>query len=109
MVEWQLEGCCGTEEITFLCFYAGYVVAFFLLYSSFILKPMRLLAVFVHEWGHASACWITGGEVRSLADGFVCDGDFLAADRADAKFAYIRGWRGLQTFLQSICISCVHR
>lgn len=27
-------------------------------------QPMRLLAVFVHEFGHASACWMTGGKVK---------------------------------------------
>ena len=61
--EWQLDGCCGSEEITFLCFYFGYVVAFFLLQSTVVLKPMRLLAVFIHEFGHAVrwveavSCW----------------------------------------------------
>ncbi|KAJ8607800.1 hypothetical protein CTAYLR_009886 [Chrysophaeum taylorii] len=29
-------------------------------------KPMKLLAVFVHEASHASACILTGGTVRSL-------------------------------------------
>jgi len=111
IAEWKLEGCCGTEEITFLCFYAGYVVAFFLFQSTVVLKPMRLLAVFIHEvragsekrpfglrhfcfscfaessnlrctnsppqllfqclsrivqFGHASACWLTGGSVKGI-------------------------------------------
>lgn len=62
----QLQGCCGTQETIFLSFYGGYIVAFFLLYSTVILKPMRLLAVFVHEFGHASACWMTGGKVSGI-------------------------------------------
>jgi hypothetical protein len=66
VVQWQLKQCCNTEEIVFLCFYAGYVVAFFLLYSTVILKPIRLLAVFVHEFSHASACWLTGGKVKGI-------------------------------------------
>ena len=64
--QWDLNGCCGTEEIIFLCFYGGYAAAFFLLYSTTLLKPMRLLAVFVHEFGHASACFLTGGSVKKI-------------------------------------------
>lgn len=66
VAQWQLEGCCDTEEIIFLCFYAGYVIAFFLFQSTVVLKPMRLLAVFIHEFGHASACWLTGGTVKGI-------------------------------------------
>jgi hypothetical protein len=65
-IEWGLEGCCESEESLFLGFYGGYVVLFFLLYSSILLKPMRLLSVFVHEFGHASACWMTGGKVHTI-------------------------------------------
>jgi len=64
--DWQLKGCCDTEEIIFLCFYGGYVIAFFLLYQTALFKPVRLLAVFVHEFGHASACWMTGGSVKNI-------------------------------------------
>ena len=64
--EWELKGCCGTKETVFLCFYAGYVVAFVLLHKTAILKPMRLLAVFLHEWGHMSATWITCGKVKAV-------------------------------------------
>ena len=64
--EWQLSSCCDQREITFLCFYFAYVVAFFLLFNTFIFKPMRLLSVFVHEFGHASACWCTGGKVSGI-------------------------------------------
>lgn len=46
-VAWDLNGCCGTEEIIFLAFYGAYAVAFFFLYDATILKPMRLLAVYV--------------------------------------------------------------
>jgi|UPI000581A310 hypothetical protein len=63
---WDLGGCCEIEEIIFICFYAAYVVAFFVLYHTTILKPMRLLSVFVHEFGHASACFMTGGSVKKI-------------------------------------------
>lgn len=65
-IAWDLQGCCNTEESIFLGFYGGYIIAFFLLYSTTLLKPMRLLAVFVHEFGHASICWLTGGTVKKI-------------------------------------------
>ena len=52
--EWGLEGCCGVEENLFLTFYVVYAVVFFLLHQCYFLKPMRLLTVFLHEFGHAS-------------------------------------------------------
>ena len=27
---------------------------------------MRLLTTFAHEFGHATACWLTGGSVKKL-------------------------------------------
>jgi hypothetical protein len=66
VAEWQLNGCCGTEEIVFLCFYAGYVVAFAVLFKTALMKPVRLLAVFLHEFSHAFLCWITGGKVEAI-------------------------------------------
>lgn len=65
-IAWDLDGCCEIEETVFLAFYGGYIVVFFLLYSTVLLKPMRLLAVFVHEFGHASICWLTGGSVKKI-------------------------------------------
>ena len=64
--QWQLNGCCGNEETVFLCFYAGYVVLFGLIYKTTLMKPMRLLAVFLHEFSHAFLCWITGGKVEAI-------------------------------------------
>lgn len=65
-VSWTLEHCCDTLEILFLCVYAGMLVMNFILWDTVILKPMKLIAVFVHEMGHAIACWMTGGEVRGI-------------------------------------------
>lgn len=53
-------------EIVFLCCAAGYLVANFFLWNTFICKPMKLLAVFVHEMSHATACWMTGGSVKGI-------------------------------------------
>ena len=52
--DWGLEGCCGVEENLFLSFYVIYAVVFFLLQRWTLLKPVRLLTVFLHEFGHAS-------------------------------------------------------
>ena len=30
------------------------------------MKPMKLLCVFVHEMGHASATWLTCGKVKNI-------------------------------------------
>ena len=30
------------------------------------MKPMKLIAVFIHEMGHATACWWTGGKVDKI-------------------------------------------
>jgi hypothetical protein len=63
---WNLDGCCNTEESIFLGLYAGYFVIVILLWRTILLKPMKLLSVFVHEMGHASACMITGGSVKKI-------------------------------------------
>jgi len=44
----------------------GYLLANFFLWNSLLLKPMKLIAVFVHETSHAAACWITGGKVNAI-------------------------------------------
>lgn len=51
---WGLEECCGVEESLFLTFYVVYAAVFFILNRWTIFKPMRLLTVFLHEFGHAT-------------------------------------------------------
>ena len=53
-LDWGLDGCCGVEENLFLTFYVVYAAAFFLIQRWSLLKPVRLLTVFLHEFGHAS-------------------------------------------------------
>jgi Peptidase M50B-like len=65
-INWSLSSCCDTAAVVFICFYAGYALVTLLLGKVGILKPMRLLGVFVHEFGHASSCWITGGSVKKI-------------------------------------------
>ncbi|KAL7552206.1 hypothetical protein ACHAWF_016273 [Thalassiosira exigua] len=64
--DWTLSTCCGVAEVVFLCLMAGYLVAIFLLWNTIIMKPMKLVAVFVHEMGHATACWMTCGKVKGI-------------------------------------------
>jgi len=66
MPTWNLSTCCETQETVFLCFYGGYAVFTLLFEKTFILKPMRLLGTFIHEMGHATACWMTGGSVKKI-------------------------------------------
>ena len=52
--------------LAFLGLYVVYLAAAFVLHESIIVKPMRLLATFVHEMSHAMATWCTGGEVSAI-------------------------------------------
>lgn len=61
---WSLNCCCGHEEIIFISLFFGYLLANFFLWNSLLLKPMKLIAIFVHEVHHAMACWITGGKIQ---------------------------------------------
>ena len=45
---WKLDGCCGRFETIFLSCFAAYLVVIKLLWNTFIMKPMKLVAVFVH-------------------------------------------------------------
>jgi len=38
----------------------------FALWKTPLMKPMKLISVFVHEMGHATACWMTGGTVKAI-------------------------------------------
>lgn len=34
--------------------------------NTAVVKPMKLIAIFMHEMGHASAAWLTGGKVDKI-------------------------------------------
>jgi len=65
-INWDLSGCCNGETIVFLCCYAGYSLFTMFFMNSAIVKPMKLIAIFMHEMGHASAAWLTGGKVDKI-------------------------------------------
>ena len=46
--DWDLSTCCGKYETIFLCLVPAYLVLIFVLWRTSLLKPMKLIAVFVH-------------------------------------------------------------
>jgi hypothetical protein len=51
-INWMLENCCGQkEEIVFLVCYAFYTVLTFTFMEYSVMKPMKLIAIFIHEFG----------------------------------------------------------
>ena len=64
--DWKLDGCCNNEQITFCCLFAVFIVVNYFLWNTFVLKPIKLLAVFIHEMSHAIACWMTCGTVKGI-------------------------------------------
>ena len=71
--DWQLKTCCGTYEIVFLCLMAGYLVIIYFTWNTMLMKPMKLLAVFVH-------------------------GKFMHCNEGDYLFHCSSSWRILKTF-----------
>ena len=65
-INWDLDGCCNGRTIVFLSCYAGYSLFTMFFMNSAIVKPMKLIAIFMHEMGHASAAWLTGGKVDKI-------------------------------------------
>ncbi|KAG7360488.1 peptidase M50B family protein [Nitzschia inconspicua] len=66
MVDWKLQSCCDTQDIIFLCLYGGYSLFTMIFMNTVVVKPMKLIAIFIHEMGHASAAWLTGGSVDKI-------------------------------------------
>jgi hypothetical protein len=58
--------CCNDEQTLFLLLYIAYVFLALITWKTLIAKPIRLIAVFIHEWCHAIACWITCGDVHRI-------------------------------------------
>lgn len=58
--------CCNESQGAFLFLFAVYLVICFLTWQSELMKPMRMIAVFLHELSHAIATWLTCGEVHGI-------------------------------------------
>ena len=121
-VSWTLEYCCNRLEITFLCVFAAFLLFNFIFWNTFLLKPMKLIAVFVHEMGHAIACLLTGGQVRGIevysneggvtryAGGcriFVIPAGYLGGALFGAFFVVMCGDRIASTVCASLFVLCL--
>jgi hypothetical protein len=58
--------CCNDDQTLFILMYIAYIAIAFATWNAWVAKPVRLIAVFLHEMSHAVACWITGGQVDTL-------------------------------------------
>lgn len=58
--------CCNDEQTLFLLLYMAFLALVVVLLPTVVAKPLRLLAVFVHEWSHATAAWGSGGTVHHM-------------------------------------------
>ncbi|KAL7441302.1 hypothetical protein ACHAXH_008551 [Discostella pseudostelligera] len=48
--DWNLINCCGRYETIFLSCMAAYLVIIAILWKTILMKPMKLIAVFVHAY-----------------------------------------------------------
>ncbi|CRG95203.1 conserved Plasmodium protein, unknown function [Plasmodium gallinaceum] len=64
--DFTLKNCCEkNQNITFISI-SVCVIINIIFWRCKILEPFKLLTVFLHEFSHASACWITGGKVKGI-------------------------------------------
>ena len=64
--DWAVTGCCDKYDILFISLFVIYHVVLHLLWwvkikETFILQPLKVFAVWTHEFGHGSAAVLTGG------------------------------------------------
>jgi len=58
--------CCSEPQLMLLGNYALYLITCILLWRSWLLRPLKLFTVFLHELGHALAVWATCGKVHGI-------------------------------------------
>jgi hypothetical protein len=58
------------------------------------MKPMKLIAVFVHEFSHAIACWMTGGKVTGME----------VKSNEGGVTKYVGGWRWFIIPAGELCV-----
>lgn len=61
----QFECCSDTQYLSIILIIA-YALFIFKLWRVPILHPFKILTVFLHELGHATAAWLTGGKVTGM-------------------------------------------
>lgn len=64
--DFALNNCCERNQyITFINISVCAIINI-ICWKWKILEPFKLLTVFLHEFSHASACWLTGGKVKAI-------------------------------------------
>ncbi|KAI6683410.1 hypothetical protein NL676_029323 [Syzygium grande] len=63
---WELENCCNHEQVVFLISISVCTVVILALWRTVLLKPFKLVTVFLHEASHAIACKLTCGHVEGI-------------------------------------------
>ncbi|GLT48897.1 hypothetical protein SLA2020_224870 [Shorea laevis] len=63
---WELKNCCNHDQVVFLVTVAVCAVVILALWRTILLKPFKLVTVFLHETSHAIACKLTGGDVEGI-------------------------------------------
>ncbi|WVZ56499.1 hypothetical protein U9M48_007018 [Paspalum notatum var. saurae] len=65
-VNWELQGCCDSNQRIFIAAIGVSTVVILLLWRTFLLTPFKLITVFLHETSHALACKLTCGDVEGM-------------------------------------------
>lgn len=58
--------CCNTAQYEAFIVMGVTALLTGILWRSVIVAPLKLVAVFLHEFSHASACWLTCGKVNAI-------------------------------------------
>ncbi|WVZ23959.1 hypothetical protein V8G54_002503 [Vigna mungo] len=63
---WELNNCCNHEQVVFLVTVGVCTVVILALWRTVLLRPFKLVTVFLHEASHAIACKLTCGHVEGI-------------------------------------------
>ncbi|KAJ6411394.1 hypothetical protein OIU84_008043 [Salix udensis] len=63
---WELRNCCNHEQVVFLVTVSVCAVVILALWRTVLLRPFKLVTVFLHEASHAIACKLTCGHVEGI-------------------------------------------
>eukprot|EP01068_Selenidium_serpulae_P006344 Selendium_serpulae@DN4352_c0_g2_i1.p1 len=58
--------CCNWAQVETMMVVGITTIVTMLLWRAVIFAPLKLVAVFLHEFSHALACWFTGGKVKEI-------------------------------------------
>ena len=64
--DWTLHCCCNSVQIQVIVATCVYSILIFIFWNWKFILPLKLVVVALHEWGHATAAWLTCGSVESI-------------------------------------------